>query len=87
MSMKSLVAVFLLPFVFGVQAQNVPSAEPRVPMLDRAQRDHRGPPQEAVAACQSKARDSVCSFVNREGRALTGVCFAPPGMSMLVACR
>lgn len=39
---------------------------------------HRGPPPEAVAACNGKAAGTSCTFVNREGVNLNGSCFQPP---------
>jgi hypothetical protein len=39
---------------------------------------HRGPPPEAIAACQGKAAKAACTFTGRQGEALTGVCFQPP---------
>jgi hypothetical protein len=38
----------------------------------------RGPPPEAIAACQGKASGAACSFVNRRNETRTGTCFAPP---------
>ena len=35
---------------------------------------HRGPPPEAIAACQGKAVGSQASFTGRDGRPLTGTC-------------
>jgi hypothetical protein len=44
----------------------------------------RGPPAEAIAACNGLQTDAACSFTH-EGRALTGTCFAPQGRP--AACR
>ncbi|HUN94147.1 MAG TPA: hypothetical protein VMU33_18995 [Burkholderiaceae bacterium] len=41
-------------------------------------RRHRGPPPEAIAACQGKAAGDACSFTNRRNETRTGTCFAPP---------
>ena len=39
---------------------------------------HKGPPPEAIQACQGKSSGAACSFTGRNGEALTGTCFAPP---------
>ena len=39
---------------------------------------HKGPPPQAIEACQWKSVGAVCSFNGRNGEALTGTCFAPP---------
>ena len=46
-----------------------------------------GPPPQAIAACNNKASGTVCSFVGRENKMLTGTCFAPPGGNHPLACR
>jgi hypothetical protein len=42
---------------------------------------HRGPPPEAIAACQGKAAGTACNFVGRQNEPLTGTCFQPPPRS------
>jgi hypothetical protein len=37
----------------------------------------RGPPPEAIAACNGKASGAACTFTGRRGETLTGTCFAP----------
>jgi hypothetical protein len=44
----------------------------------------RGPPPEALAACQSLAAGAACSFTSSRG-AHSGSCFAPEGKAL--ACR
>lgn len=39
---------------------------------------HKGPPPEAIAACQNKTAGNSCSFTGRRGENLTGSCFQPP---------
>ncbi len=46
---------------------------------------HRGPPQEALAACASLSANATCSFT-MGGQALTGTCFTPEAGRPL-ACR
>jgi hypothetical protein len=41
-------------------------------------RRRRGPPPEAIAACQGKASGAPCSFTNHRNETRTGTCFAPP---------
>lgn len=38
----------------------------------------KGPPPEALAACNGKASGASCSFVGRRGEQLSGTCFKPP---------
>jgi hypothetical protein len=45
----------------------------------------RGPPPEALDACQGKQADDQCSFTGRNDETITGVCFAPQGVDEL-AC-
>ncbi len=40
--------------------------------------EHRGPPPQAIAACNGKAAGAACSFTGRENQSLTGTCFSPP---------
>ena len=49
---------------------------------------HRGPPPEAISACQGKAVSATCSFTGRKGESVEGVCRgAPDGdTSKPVAC-
>jgi hypothetical protein len=37
----------------------------------------RGPPPEAIAACNGKASGAACTFTGRRGETLAGTCFAP----------
>lgn len=47
----------------------------------------RGPPQEALTACEALAVDTACSFVGRQSETVTGICLAPPrGQSEVLAC-
>lgn len=62
-------ALLLASLATGVSAQ--PAGQ------GGSERPH-GPPPEAVAACSGKASTAVCNFTDREGRQLTGTCFAPP---------
>ncbi len=45
----------------------------------------RGPPPEAIQACEGKSADDACSFTGRNDETIDGVCFAPPGVDEL-AC-
>lgn len=45
----------------------------------------RGPPQEALAACQGKSAGAACSF-SHDGRSMEGTCFTPASDKPL-ACR
>lgn len=47
--------------------------------------EHRGPPREALVACESKAAGTACSFTGRQGSAVTGTCWAPEGKPL--ACK
>ncbi len=40
----------------------------------------RGPPPEAIEACEGKERNDQCSFTGRDDETLTGICSAPPGV-------
>jgi len=51
----------------GAGAPNGPGGGPR-----------RGPPPEAIEACNGKAAGTACSFTGREGRQVSGSCFSPP---------
>lgn len=48
-------------------------------------RERRGPPPEAVEACQSKSEGDACSFEGRRGF-VSGLCLSPPDAEWL-ACR
>jgi len=47
---------------------------------DHAGRQNRrqGPPAEALAACEDKARASLCAFISPQGNTISGTCDAPP---------
>ncbi len=45
----------------------------------------RGPPPEAIEACDGKQRNDQCSFTGRGDKTLEGICSAPPGVDEL-AC-
>lgn len=55
-------------------AATVASAQP----VGQNGEPRRGPPPEAVAACNGKAAAAPCSFTGRQGETLKGVCFVPP---------
>jgi hypothetical protein len=44
------------------------------PPPDHGGKPRRGPPPEAIAACNGKAVGTTASFVDREGGTITGVC-------------
>lgn len=50
------------------------------------QRERRGPPPEALAACQALASGAACSFLDKEGKPMSGACFSPQA-SLPLACR
>ena len=45
----------------------------------------RGPPPEAINACEGKQVNDQCSFKGRGDETLTGICAAPPNVDEL-AC-
>jgi len=45
----------------------------------------RGPPPQAIQACEGKSANDSCSFTGRNDETLTGICSAPPGVAVL-AC-
>ena len=53
----------------------------------RAPRGRRGPPPEAVEACDGKASGDACSFTGRRGENLEGVCGIGRGGGTQLACR
>jgi len=53
----------------------------------RGPRGHRGPPPEAVEACDGKANGDECSFTGRDGEDLEGVCGIGIGGGAQIACR
>ena len=48
------------------------------PGMGQGGQQRKGPPPQAIEACQGKSAGAVCSFTGRNGEALTGTCFAPP---------
>lgn len=48
--------------------------------------ERRGPPPEAIEACDGAAMGDACSFSGRDGEAVRGVCWAPEDDKPL-ACR
>ena len=46
----------------------------------------RGPPPEALAACEDQAVDTSCSFTGRHGNNVEGTCGSRPEFSDQVAC-
>ena len=47
-------------------------------LAEPSSRERRGPPPEAVTACEALAEESSCSFVGRRSETITGVCLRPP---------
>ena len=45
----------------------------------------RGPPPEAIKACEGKERNDQCSFTGRHDDTIEGTCLAPPDIDQL-AC-
>jgi hypothetical protein len=45
----------------------------------------KGPPPQALAACQSQAAAAACSFTTPRGDSLAGTCWAPQGKPL--ACK
>jgi hypothetical protein len=45
----------------------------------------RGPPPEAIEACEGKSANDPCSFTGRRDDTIEGTCFAPPDIDQL-AC-
>ena len=48
--------------------------------------ERRGPPKEAVSACEGEKSGATCSFSGREGREVAGSCWAP-NESLPLACK
>ncbi|GEM_PF-4840984 len=47
---------------------------------------HRGPPPEALAACEGKSSGAECSFQSPRGDTVSGTCFAPKS-DLPLGCR
>lgn len=73
--------ILFFTFCFATLASAAAVAEPG----ERGER--RGPPPEALEACESLAEGDSCSFTGREGEALNGRCFLPPRDDAELACR
>ncbi len=71
----------LLAAVLAVPAFAQPSGDHR----GQGPGGHRGPPPEALAACEGKTAGTRCSF-NHADRAVEGSCFTP-GNDLPLACR
>jgi hypothetical protein len=68
-------------FLIWVGLSGVASAQ------DSGQRgERRGPPPEAVEACDGKVGGEACTFTGRRGEAVEGQCFTPDEERPL-ACR
>lgn len=52
----------------------------------RGEGERRGPPPEALEACEGKAAGDACAFEGRRGEAVEGQCFTPDEERPL-ACR
>jgi hypothetical protein len=48
--------------------------------------DRKGPPPEALTACESAAEGDSCSFTSPRGE-VSGQCFAPPKDGAALACK
>ena len=64
-------AALLLALPLAALAQSDSGANPPP---DHDGKHRRGPPPEAIAACNGKAVGTTASFVDREGGTITGVC-------------
>lgn len=53
----------------------------------RDPRGHRGPPPEAIEACDGKSSGEACAFAGRRGEELEGVCGIGRGGGTQIACR
>lgn len=91
MQLRKLIPTVLLALIaIGVSAQTNPpppgNGGGRPSQAGQGPGEHRGPPPEALAACQSHASGAACNFADREGKALSGTCFsAQPDRPL--ACR
>ncbi len=47
---------------------------------------HRGPPPEAIAACEGQAENAACQFTGRRGDDIEGTCISPPRQEGTLAC-
>jgi len=54
---------------------------------DRGLQGHRGPPPEAIESCDGKTSGDECSFTDRRGDDLDGVCGIGLGGGTQIACR
>lgn len=52
-----------------------------------AESGRRGPPPEAIEACDGKASGDECSFTGRDGEDLEGTCGIGRGGGAQIACR
>lgn len=50
-------------------------------------KDRRGPPPEAIAACDGLAVGSSCEFTGRRDDLVSGICASPPSDDSVVACK
>jgi len=50
-------------------------------------RERRGPPTEALEACESLSVDQSCSFTSRRGDEISGTCVVPKSDDSLLACK
>ncbi len=64
-------AALLLALPLAALAQSDSSASPPP---DHVGKHRRGPPPEAIAACNGKAVGATASFTDREGGTIAGVC-------------
>ncbi len=47
----------------------------------------RGPPPEAIAACENQTEGNQCEFTGRGQQLVKGVCASPPHDKAIVACK
>ncbi len=70
----------VLAFMLCVSTQSV-NAEP-----DSQRGQRRGPPPEAIDACDGQAEDASCRFAGRRGDDVEGTCISPPGYEDTLVC-
>lgn len=81
MSIRHRIFARFAPGVAGlVLALNAAAQQPATDSGER-----RGPPPEALAACEGKSAGDPCSFSGPRGDKPQGTCFAPEGKPL--ACR
>jgi hypothetical protein len=71
-------ALFLATLAPFASAQTTPSmSDSNGAAPGQGVEHHRGPPPQALAACQGKTSGQACSFPGRQGETVNGTCATP----------